>query len=271
MDAQPRGVRPELGRAIGIVFGLGTQLGFLATVRGLFWYLYGQESVRPIPPSHWLLVDTMLALQFAVPHSLLLVPSVRRRLVRWVPSALYGSLFCATTCAGLWLIFLYWRTTASSLWELHGAAAIAVRAAFVASWVALFYSLSLSGFGYQTGWTQWRCWFKGEPLPRRGLVDRGAFRVLRHPAYLSFLGLIWFTPHMTLDHALLTAIWTGYIFGGSVLKDQRLLYFLRDEYREYASHVPGYPGMPFGPLARWHQTFPDTEVAAQPTAMPLAA
>jgi len=145
-----------------------------------------------------------------------------------------------------------------------------VRAAFVASWVALFYSLSLSGFGYQTGWTQWLHWLRCQRLPRRGLVDRGAFRLLRHPAYLSFLGLIWFTPHMTFDHALLTGIWTGYIFVGSVLKDQRLECFLGDEYRKYASRVPGYPGMPFGPLARWPQA-PAAEVPYGEIAAPRAA
>jgi protein-S-isoprenylcysteine O-methyltransferase Ste14 len=82
-------------------------------------------------------------------------------------------------------------------------------------------------------------------------VSHGVFRWLRHPVYLSFLGLIWFTPRMTFDHAVLTTVWTVYVFIGSWLKDRRLAYYIGDEYREYASRVPGYPGMIAGPLARW--------------------
>ena len=41
---------------------------------------------------------------------------------------------------------------------------------------------------------------------------RGAYLWMRHPVYLSFLGLIWFTPYMTIDRAVLTALWTVYIF-----------------------------------------------------------
>lgn len=250
MDAQ-RDASRSVGRALGIGFGLATQVVFLATVWQLYWYLHGVDSGNRERATPWFAVDALLALQFAVPHSLLLLPKSRAKLARWLPAGLYGTLFCAATCGGLWLIFLYWRTSEVAVWSLHGPAAAVVRGCFIASWVALFYSLSLSGFGYQTGWTQWRYWLRNRPLPRRGLVDRGAFRWLRHPAYLSFLGLIWFTPRMTLDHALLTAIWTVYIFVGSVLKDRRLEFYLRDEYREYASRVPGYPGMICGPLARW--------------------
>jgi len=86
--------------------------------------------------------------------------------------------------------------------------------------------------------------------PRRGFAERGAYRFLRHPVYLSFLGLIWFTPRMTLDHALLTGIWTVYIFLGSWLKDRRLTFYLGDKYRSYAAAVPGYPLVPFRLLAR---------------------
>ena len=128
------------------------------------------------------------------------------------------------------------------------------QAAFVASWGGLIYSLSLTGLGYQTGWTQFRHWLRGEPLPRREFVPRGAYHFLRHPAYLSFLGLVWFTPRMTLDHALLTAIWTAYIFCGSWLKDRRLVHYLGDSYRAYQARVPGYPLMPFGPLGKVRST-----------------
>ena len=87
-------------------------------------------------------------------------------------------------------------------------------------------------------------------MPRRPFQATSVYRVLRHPVYLSFLGLIWFTPVMSLDHAVLTAVWTVYIFVGSVLKDQRLLFYLGSSYQDYMTRVPGYPGMLAGPLAR---------------------
>ena len=68
--------------------------------------------------------------------------------------------------------------------------------------------------------------------------------------YLSFLGLVWFTPCMTYDRVVLTAIWTAYIFYGSHLKDRRMVYYLGDRYRAYQSQVPGYPGIVIGPLGR---------------------
>lgn len=49
---------------------------------------------------------------------------------------------------------------------------------------------------------------------------------------------------------VLIGIWTRYIAVGSVLKDRRLLHFIGDPYRCYQAGVPGYPGMPLGPLAR---------------------
>ena len=235
-------------RAMGIAFGLAAQLLFLATVGRLFHFLcgnMGETSPHVVP------VDVALALQFAVPHSLLLLPSVRKAVTAVVRSEFYGSLYCVATCVSLWLVFSFWRGSTTTLWLLTGGPAATVRAAFIGSWVALFYSISLTGFGYQTGWTQWWHWHRRRPLPRRGFAQHGAYRRLRHPVYLSFIGLIWFTPRMTLDHAILTGLWTVYIFVGSMLKDRRLAYYLGDAYRHYASRVPGYPGMWLGPLGRW--------------------
>ena len=48
----------------------------------------------------------------------------------------------------------------------------------------------------------------------------------------------------------LIACWTVSIFIGSVLKDRRLARYLGEDYRAYQARVPGYPGIPFGPLAR---------------------
>jgi protein-S-isoprenylcysteine O-methyltransferase Ste14 len=236
-------------RGAGIVFGLATQIVFLATVPFLYLYLrYGEGRTS----THWLAIDIGLAAQFAVVHSLLLLQWVRTAITRYLPSQLYGSLFAVTTCITLWVIFCFWQSSSTVFWDATGFERFLILCGFHGSWLALFASLSITGFGYQTGWTQWLHWLRREPLPRRNFTERGPYRWLRHPVYLSFLGLIWFTPQMTADHAVLTATWTTYIFLGSWLKDRRLAFYLGEAYHEYSGRVAGYPGMPFGPLAKWH-------------------
>jgi hypothetical protein len=114
----------------------------------------------------------------------------------------------------------------------------------------LIYSLWLSGFGYQTGGRPWWNWVRRRPQPRRPFNPRRIYLWIRHPAYLGFLGLIWFTPVITADRALLIVAWTIYVFIGSWLKDERLAYYIGEPYRLYQSRVPGYPGMLFGPLGK---------------------
>jgi len=221
---------------------------FAATAWRLFWYL--RDGVQ-VASSFWLPIDAALALQFTVPHSVLLMPSVKARITRIVPEGMYGSVFCLITAASLWLIFYFWRVAPGSMWNLQRPAESLVYLGFYASWLALIYSMSLTGLGYQTGWTQWLYWYRRQTLPRREFVERSWYRWLRHPVYLSFLGLIWFTPHMTYDHVVLTGVWTTYVFFGSYLKDRRLAFYLGEEYKRYASRVAGYPGMLFGPLGKW--------------------
>ena len=129
-------------------------------------------------------------------------------------------------------------------------AEVLVSGTFLAIWPVLIYSISLTGLGWQTGFTPWWAWLRRRKPPRREFEPRGAYLVLRHPIYLSFLGLIWVTPAMTWDRVILVVIWTAYIFVGSYLKDRRLLHYVQEPYRRYQARVPGYPFMPAGPLAR---------------------
>jgi protein-S-isoprenylcysteine O-methyltransferase Ste14 len=221
----------------------------------LFWFL--KDGGKPTPRSD-VVLDSLLALQFVVPHSVLLLPGIKKRLLPYISAAFYGSFYCVVTCLSLLALIFYWQPCGPLYWQLHGTSKTIVQAAFAASWLALFYSLSLTGLGYQTGLTEWLAWLRGRPLPARAFQPRGAYLHFRHPVYLSFLGLIWFTPRMSLDHAVLTGIWTVYIFVGSILKDRRLAHYLGESYRKYAQQVAGYPFIRYGPLARW-STIDDIE------------
>ena len=237
----------RMQRVFGIIFGLSVHALFAITVWHLFWFLKGSEM--PAGDRGGILLDCFLALLFAVPHSLLLLPAVRERLTRMlpecftaaciVPSAVFVCCSCFRSGA---LVRSHCGRQPEWRWI--------IQTCFLGSWVALFYSLNLTGLGYQTGWTPWWHWLRRLPLPARKFQPRGAYLWLRHPVYLSFLGLIWLVPVMTLDRAILTGIWTIYIFCGSWLKDQRLIYYVGDRYRRYQAEVPGYPAMFIGPLSR---------------------
>src|SRR5262245_712480 len=173
---------------IGIAIAACTHGLFAWTVWWLFWFLRADEA-RSLHGNLW--VDALLSLQFGVIHSPLLLPAVRRWLTeRLIPSAFYGCFFCVATCLSLLLAIWWWQPCGPVIWDLTGWPRVVVQACFIGSWPALIYSLSLTGLGYQTGWTPWWHWFRGRPAPRRDFQVIGAYRWLRHPIYLSFLGLI---------------------------------------------------------------------------------
>jgi hypothetical protein len=237
---------------------------FLAvTVWYLFPFLMHAPAINDESAvSSWWYWDSLLILQFGLSHSLLLHVTVRDKVECYIPRALYGCLFTLITCLSLLFLIWAWTPCPAIIWELTGAWKLAVNGAYVLSWVALLYSLSLDGWGFQTGWTPYWAWVRGRPTPRRRFQERGAYRIVRHPVYLSFLGQIWFTQIMTLDRALLVGLLTTYIFLGSYLKDRRLIFYLGDAYRRYQARVPGYP-LAWGPLGR-------VSILGPETAAPLA-
>ncbi|HQU46927.1 MAG TPA: NnrU family protein [Pirellulales bacterium] len=234
-------------RACGIAFGIATHALFFYTLYRVFVFLFADRAPSPPGP---LWYDFVLAGEFGAIHSFLLHPTTRRRLSPWIPPPFYGCFFSAATCLTLLIMFAGWRSAGPTLWRLTGFSRLVVEAAYVGSWLTLFYSLCVSGLGYQTGFTPWWHWVRGRPVPKREFRPRNIYLVLRHPVYLSFMATVWFNPVMTLDRLLLAAVWTCYIFVGSWLKDERLIHYLGETYRVYQQRVPGYPLMPFGPLAR---------------------
>jgi protein-S-isoprenylcysteine O-methyltransferase Ste14 len=234
-------------RLLGFSFGALTQALFLATLLPLYRFLRNDFAAAP-EGSLW--VDAGLALGFAIPHSILLYPGTRKLITRWLPSELYGCLFCVATCSSLLLQIALWRGSQAVLWSWPESIQPVVWGAFFCSWGLLFYSLWLTGLEYQTGIGPWWRWVRGRKMPRREFRPRGAYLSIRHPAYLSFLGLVWFTPVITADRAVLIGVWTAYAFVGSYLKDRRLAQLLGEPYVNYVREVPAYPLFPM----RWWPT-----------------
>ncbi len=239
-----------MNRLLGLVAGVLNHLLFAVTVYFLFGFLAGWTA-SPEPVSFGAVAcDVALCLQFAISHSWLLLPHTRTAIGKVLPSAFYGTLFCTATCLSLLLTIACWRPMTPSLIEFSGSARIATLTAFYLTWPTLLYSLSLTGLGYQTGFTTWWYWVRRQKAPFRSFEPRSLYRWFRHPIYLSFAGLLWFSPRVSLDRAILIGVWTIYIAIGSTLKDRRLVHYLGDSYRQYQSQVVGYPGVLWGPLGK---------------------
>jgi protein-S-isoprenylcysteine O-methyltransferase Ste14 len=224
-------------RFLGITTGLLVQVLFVVTSYDNYVFLKGSPPQAGRGALAW---DGLLALQFAVVHSLLLLPSVRKMLKRFIPPAFYGLFFCTAACLTLLLTMSHWQVGDWAIWQLTGWPRLAMQTLYLTCWGTLLYSLCCSGFGYHTGWLPWWYWVKQKPIPNRPFKPKGAFSVIRHPGYMSFLGLVWFTPDMTIDRAVLVGIWSVYIFCGSFLKDLRMTHYLGNTYREYRDRVPAY-------------------------------
>ena len=233
-------------RSLGIAAGVLTHALFAYTLWHLVPFLWG--SAPRVFGS--LGIDFLLAGQFGLLHSILLHRTTRKRLEPFISGPFYGLFFCVATSLQLLPMMAFWHSSPLVVWQFTGLGRAAMLVGFVGSWALLHYSLWLNGLGYQTGFTPWWNWVRGRPSRPRPFQVRGVYRLLRHPTYLSFMGTVWMTPTVTLDRAILIAIWTSYIFIGSWLKDRRLEFYLGEYYREYETRVPGYPGMIFGPLAK---------------------
>ena len=252
-----------MGRMFWIAFGGFNQLWFAFMVPQLFFLLYRSggdllgierafswSSGPTVSPALAWTIDVALLLQFGLWHTLFLIPGVQRRIQRWVPPDLYGSMYAFIASTSVLVVCWFWQPLPGVVYAAEGGLAFLLLGAFLASWVLLIFSISYTGLGWQNGLTPWLAYVRNVKPPARQLVTTGLYAWLRHPIYLSFLGLIWFTPVMTTDHALLTLVWSVYIYGGSVHKDRRLLFYLGDRYRDYMEKVPGYPLVFWGPLAR---------------------
>jgi polyisoprenoid-binding protein YceI/protein-S-isoprenylcysteine O-methyltransferase Ste14 len=139
------------------------------------------------------------------------------------------------------LVIGLWRPIPGTVWRLEGDARQAMLVANGAAWVALVYSMSLMGLGYQTGWSSLRRYLAGQPEPRRAFEPRGAYRFIRHPIYVSFLLVSWTTPNMATSHLILSIGFTLYAVAGSILKDRRLAALVGEPYRNYMARVTGFP------------------------------
>ncbi len=195
----------------------------------------------PLLPA--LLINVMLLGTFAIQHSVMARPAFKRWWARFVPKAVERSTYVLLASAALILMFAFWRPLTAPVWQLGGAAALALTVVQFSGWSLVLASTFMIDhfdhfdhfelFGLKQVLARLTGRQPSPPVFRTPLV----YKRVRHPIYLGFLLAFWAAPQMTAGHLLFAAATTGYILIGIWFEERDLIELFGDQYRRYRAQV----------------------------------
>jgi methanethiol S-methyltransferase len=229
-----------MSRTLALAYGIASYLAFLAA----FLYAVGFVGGFLVPKSIdsgsrgtlllAALVDTLLLLLFAVPHSVMARPAFKRWWTRFVPPPVERSTYVLVSSLTLGLLFWLWRPLPAVVWQIANPAVRSlVLAVFWAGWAIVLLSTFLIDHFDLFGLRQVHLYASGRPYTPVGFKVLGLYRYVRHPVMLGFLLAFWAAPTMTAGHLLFTGATTGYILIALRLEERDLVGFHGERYQGY--------------------------------------
>jgi methanethiol S-methyltransferase len=230
--------------AASYLVSLGTFLYAIGFI-GNFGVPKGLDTPASSPWQKAVWLDLGLLSLFAVQHSVMARPAFKRVLTRVVPVAMERSTYVLASSVALLFLFWQWQPLGGTVWEVENRVG---RGAFYASYafgwalvlLATFVINHFDLFGLRQVWRN----LLGKPQEDLAFGTPLLYRIVRHPLYVGWLCVFWFTPVMTVTHLLFAAATTAYIFV-AIQFEERDLIAKHPEYTEYRKKVPMIvPGLP---------------------------
>lgn len=238
-------------RIAGFAYGSASYVIFLAT----FLYAIGfignfglPKTMDSAAAGSWttaLAVDVGLLALFAVQHSVMARRGFKSFLTRFITPALERSTYVLAASLALLLLFWQWRPLGGIVWDiqnpigrmlLYGGFAFGWLLVLVATFVINHFDL----FGMRQVWR----YLQGKPHTGLRFVTPVLYRVVRHPLYVGWFCVFWFTPTMTVTHLFFALMTSAYILI-AIQFEERDLIKEHPEYATYRTQVPMLiPGLP---------------------------
>ena len=223
----------------GIVcYGLGmASLLYSIPWLGDFWLTTTLDSPRTVDLSLAVGINLSLIAMFAIQHSVMARPGFKQWWTQFVPAVIERSTYIAFSGIAFFLLMLAWQPLGGEIWQLSGIAAQLAYVGFGIGWfilvAATFAQNHFDLFGLRQVWLNLRG-INYTPLP---FSDSTMYKYSRHPIYVGWLMVIWFTPHMTVSHLFLAVALTIYILV-AIQYEEKDLSAEHPEYAEYKKTVP---------------------------------
>ena len=196
------------------------------------------DSAPTLPIGVSLAINLGLLTLFAVQHSGMARPAFKRWLTRFIPAAAERSTYVLASTLCLALLMWLWAPLGGVIWNVTNPwAQWTLVGLYFASWGLLLYATFLINHFDLFGLRQAFNALRGRETPKQAFVAPALYRLIRHPIYTGWLGIMWFTPTMTVTHLVFALVSSAYIFIGIKL-EERDLQEIHPEYTQYKSKVP---------------------------------
>jgi methanethiol S-methyltransferase len=233
-----------MSRIIALIYGVASYLAFLTA----FLYAIGFVGNLLVPKSidsgpegllpFAVLVDTLLLLLFAVPHSVMARPAFKRWWTRFIPPPVERSTYVLVSSLALGLLFWQWRPILAMVWNVSNPVGRwFLHAVFWGGWAIVLVSTFLIGHFDLFGIRQVSIYYYGRSYTPVDFRVPGFYRYVRHPIMLGFLLAFWAAPTMTVGHLLFAAATTAYILIALQLEEQDLVGLHGQRYQGYQHQV----------------------------------
>jgi protein-S-isoprenylcysteine O-methyltransferase Ste14 len=229
-----------MSRILAVAYGVASYLLFLAS----FLYAVGFVANLLVPKSidsgpadalpASVLVDTLLLLLFAVPHSVMARPAFKRWWTQFVPPPVERSTYVLVSSLALGLLFWQWRPIPTVLWQVaNPMGRWLLHAVSWCGWAISLVSTFLIDHFDLFGLRQVYLFASRREYTPPAFKTSGLYRFVRHPIMVGFLIAFWATPLMTVGHLLFAAATTAYILIALQLEERDLVASHGEQYRAY--------------------------------------
>ncbi|MBK5108247.1 MAG: isoprenylcysteine carboxylmethyltransferase family protein [Anaerolineales bacterium] len=155
-----------------------------------------------------------------------------------LPSHYYGAFYAVASGIAVLVLVIFWQESTYMLLSGQGLVRLLFRAVFVLAIGVVAWTLLSLGFFVNFRVQPMVDDLRGKQSVSSLVTDRGPYRWIRHPLYLSSLLMIWSYPDLTLDRLLFNFVFSIWVVIAILLEERGLISSFGEAYRSYQSEVP---------------------------------
>jgi protein-S-isoprenylcysteine O-methyltransferase Ste14 len=200
-----------------------------------YWTVFGEMPAGP-PRAAAVVANALLFSGFALHHSVFARESVRRTLTRALPRlerSIYVWIASLLFIAVCWL----WQPVGGTIWEVGGAASIALLLLHIGGIAVSVYSAALIDIWELAGISQ----LDSPALPSSHAIEfktRGPYGLVRHPIYLGWFLIVFSVGTMTMTRFVFAVVSCAYILIAIPLEERSIRRSAGEAYGRYMKQVP---------------------------------